>query len=81
MALRKIAPRAQLAGVLHFVSHHGDNEDTLLLPLLEGCAPDVVARMLGAHATIEASRGALASAIEAAACDDLYHQACAFTAA
>lgn len=38
---------------LLFVTRHGENEDALLLPLLDGRAPEISARMRDAHQRIE----------------------------
>jgi hemerythrin HHE cation binding domain-containing protein len=70
--------RAVLADALHFVAHHGDNEDTLLLPLLRDRAPHVFARMTAAHRALDDAREALARPLPAHA---LYLAACAFTSA
>lgn len=78
-AQRDRAARAQLRDVLRFVEHHGDNEDLLLLPLLEGRAPRVCARMRGGHAEIGGALRGLLAAVETAATGDLYARACWFT--
>jgi hypothetical protein len=74
------APRAQLHEVLRFVSHHGDNEDTLLVPMLADRAPDVHARMTASHARIHNTMTALEHACDAEDMHALYNRAAAFTA-
>jgi hypothetical protein len=71
---------AQLSGVIHFVRHHGENEDVLLLPRLAEAAPAVEARMRAAHAEIEAALKALEASILHDGAAALYHRACEFTA-
>jgi hypothetical protein len=66
-----------LTEALHFVAHHGDNEDTLLLPLVREKAPDVYVRMTEAHHALDAVRIALAATGSVSA---LYLAACTFTA-
>ena len=74
---RERRARALLVEVLHFVGHHGENEDLLLLPLLHDRAPQVVARMSEDHAALDAMRAALGPDRPL---DALYLEACAFTA-
>jgi hypothetical protein len=76
-AAREVAARATLAEALHFVAHHGQNEDALLLPILRERAPQIFERMLSAHAQLEDARAALTAYQPMAA---LYLAACAFTA-
>lgn len=76
-AERERAARERLTDVLHFVSHHGENEDQLLLPLLRERAPGVFARMTEAHAVLDQSRASLLVEQPTSA---LYLAACAFTA-
>jgi hypothetical protein len=73
----RAACRSATLEVLHFVEHHGENEDTLLLPLLEARAPAWHARIVAAHARIDA---AIASLREPAEPSALHLRACAFTA-
>ncbi len=73
---REAAARALLTEALHFVGHHGDNEDTLLLPIVRDRAPHVFAAMTAAHAALDNARAALAMPLPAA---PLYLAACAFT--
>jgi hypothetical protein len=73
---RDAAARALLTEALHFVAHHGDNEDTLLLPFLRERAPQVFAGMSEAHAALDEARAALAIDQPTPA---LYLAACAFT--
>ena len=75
-----VSARARLSEALHFVAHHGDNEDVLLLPLLERSAPAVSERIARAHATVNRALGDLQRSIGAMALDELHHRACAFTA-
>jgi hypothetical protein len=77
-ATREKEARAVLAGALHFVAHHGDNEDLLLLPLLRERAPEVFASMNDTHRRLDDARAALAFAQPVHA---LYLAACAFTSA
>lgn len=70
--------RDLLRAALHFVAHHGDNEDVLLLPLLRERAPAAFGRMQRAHATIDAALAVLSAQVDASATGDLYHQASSF---
>jgi len=73
---REVAARAALSEALHFVAHHGENEDLLLLPTLRERAPQIFERMNRAHAALDESRAALTTEQPIAA---LYLAACAFT--
>jgi hypothetical protein len=73
---REAAARAALAEALHFVAHHGENEDLLLLPLLRERAPQIFARMNSAHSALDEARAALTTHQPIAS---LYLAACAFT--
>ena len=75
-AERETAARATLAAALHFVAHHGENEDSLLLPTLRERAPQVFERMNSAHAALDEARIALTADQPISA---LYLAACAFT--
>jgi Hemerythrin HHE cation binding domain len=75
-AAREVTARATLAEALHFVGHHGENEDTLLLPILRERAPETFESMSRAHAALDAARAAIAKQQPIA---DLYLAACAFT--
>lgn len=75
-AERERAARARLAEALHFVAHHGENEELLLLPLLRERAPLVFAQMSEAHARLDQAREALLAELPVA---KLYLAACAFT--
>lgn len=77
---REHAARAMLRDVLHFVAHHGENEDLLLLPLLEARAPAVFGRIRDDHARIDGMLAALLDAHATAATDELYRRTCEFTA-
>jgi hypothetical protein len=68
--------RAALAEALHFVAHHGENEDLLLLPLLRERAPQIFARLNSAHAALDEARAALTVHQPIAT---LYLAACGFT--
>lgn len=72
--------RAQLREVLHFVRHHGDNEDLLLLPMLAEAAPAVYQRIREAHARIEVTLHALEASLAHAGAAELYHRTCELTA-
>jgi hypothetical protein len=75
-AEREAAARARLAEALHFVAHHGENEDLLLLPLLRERAPQLFAQISKAHADLDQARKKLLSEQPTTA---LYLAACAFT--
>ncbi|HLT35550.1 MAG TPA: hemerythrin domain-containing protein [Enhygromyxa sp.] len=77
---RSAAARALLGEVLHFVTHHGENEDLLLVPLLDARAPAVAGRMRSEHARIEPKLAALIASRETAPIGELYHRACEFVA-
>jgi hypothetical protein len=72
------AARQQLREVLHFVAHHGENEDLLLLPLLEQTARPVFDRMAAAHARIEEALLALRTSADTAPTMELYAQLSGF---
>ncbi len=74
------AAREQLRDTLHFIDHHGDNEDALLLPLLQQHAPAVHARMRAAHADIHVALASLRSQLDGAPAAALYHASCRLTA-
>lgn len=74
------ALRAQLHDVLHFIRHHGENEDVLLLPMLATSAPAVQARMRDAHAEIEVAIRTLEASIDEGSATELYQCTCAFVA-
>ncbi|HEX3853278.1 MAG TPA: hemerythrin domain-containing protein [Polyangiaceae bacterium] len=73
---REVAARAALAEALHFVAHHGENEDSLLLPILRERTPQIFERMSSAHAALDEARAAISAHQPIAA---LYLAACAFT--
>lgn len=73
---REAAARSTLAEALHFVAHHGENEDLLLLPILQERAPRIFERMNGAHLALDEARAAMGMQQPIAA---LYLAACAFT--
>ena len=75
------AARELLAAGLRFVEHHGDNEDALLLPALEGKAQELVRELQRDHEALHGRIVALREALGSASCDELYAGACAFTAA
>jgi hypothetical protein len=77
---RTTAARAQLREVLHFVAHHGENEDLLLVPLLDQSAPAVSERMRAGHARIESVLAALIASSEDAPIGALYHRTCELVA-
>ena len=74
-AERERAARARLAEALHFVAHHGENEDLLLLPLLRERAPQLFAQISEAHAELDQARKKLLADHPTPA---LYLAACAF---
>lgn len=77
-AERAAAARALLESALRFVTHHGDNEDQLLVPLLEARAPELAARMLQGHERIHSALRALASSVASASTLELYKHTCRF---
>lgn len=77
---RAAAVRAQLREVLHFVAHHGDNEDVLLIPLLDQAAPALAERMRTAHTHVDAALHELVAIVESAPIMTLYHRTCEFVA-
>lgn len=74
------AARALLREVLRFISHHGENEDLLLLPLLAQHAPAIFQRIHASHERIHAALLALLTEVEQAPPPALYAQACEFLA-
>lgn len=74
------AVRAFAAGVLHFVAHHGGNEDDLLLPLLQARRPDLARAIAGAHRDIEQRLEALRETLASAPVAPLYLEFTGFTA-
>lgn len=74
------ALRTQLHSVLHFVRHHGENEDVLLLPMLSTTVPAVEARMREAHAEIEAALLTLEGRVDHGGAAELYNRSCELTA-
>jgi hypothetical protein len=73
---RGVAARALAKDALRFVTHHGENEDLLLLPLLVERAPAAFARMSEAHERVNPLLGSLTASIEAAPTDVLYERTC-----
>jgi hypothetical protein len=69
---------ARAHDVLHFVAHHGDNEDVLLLPGLRERAPEMAARIDEDHRRIEAALEALRGAHDGDA-EALFLAYCSFT--
>lgn len=69
---------ARARDVIHFVAHHGENEDALLLPALRERAPDTAARIDDEHGRIEAALEALRGALGNDA-GSLYLACCSFT--
>jgi hypothetical protein len=74
------ALRAELRRVLHFVRHHGENEELLLLPMLAETAPVVHGRMRAAHAEIDALLLALEGRVDGGGATELYHGLCELAA-
>lgn len=72
--------RRLLGEVLHFVRHHGENEDVLLLPLLQRRAPEIALRMEEAHRHIDDALAALEARVADAAVEDLHHRLASFIA-
>jgi len=71
-AERNQRAREQLRQTLRFVEHHGDNEDTLLLPLIEERDPVLFARMHSAHGGLAAPLRALTSKVDTTTADELH---------
>lgn len=74
------AVRTQLHAVLHFIRHHGENEDLLLVPMLATSAPTVAARIREAHAQIESAIRALEAHVEHGSATELYLRTCELAA-
>jgi hypothetical protein len=72
--------RALLRGALHFVAHHGDNEDALLLPLLAARAPTLFQRLQRAHEHIDDALAGLRASLDSASTEQLYLHAARFIA-
>lgn len=72
--------RALLRDALHFVRHHGKNEDELLQPLLRERASDVHRAMLEAHERVNVALESLSAELEGAPPSALYLHACRFLA-
>lgn len=80
-AARTAEVRALLVRVLHFVRHHGDNEDVILGPILEAYAPHLAALLHTAHGPVEAALVHLENLAAAEApLEVLYHATQRFTA-
>jgi hypothetical protein len=75
---RSAAARALLREVLHFVAHHGENEDLLLIPLLDQHAPAVSERMRAGHVGVNATLETLTASVETAPIHALYLHTCEF---
>ncbi|MGE0550633.1 MAG: hemerythrin domain-containing protein [Kofleriaceae bacterium] len=71
---------AQLRHVLHFIRHHGENEDLLLLPLLATHAPAIAARMREAHVEVETALRTVERCIDHGTAMELYHRTCELAA-
>lgn len=79
-AAREAESRALLAEALHFVAHHGENEDRLLLPLLDTHAPPIAVAMRSAHEGLEESLRTLLRDAPEAPIEDLDARAQEFLA-
>lgn len=77
---RLTAARLLLREALHFVAHHGDNEDRLLLPLLAQHAPASFERIEAAHVQVNAALSALTAEVDRAPAPQLHAAACRFLA-
>lgn len=77
---RNAEARQLLRDALRFVSHHGENEDLLLAPLLEARAPDVFERMTRAHARIHEHLEGIARDADTAPTVEIYHRTCGLLA-
>jgi hypothetical protein len=69
---------AQAEGVLHFVAHHGENEDVLLLPALRERVPEIAGRIAEEHRGVEQALGRLRQALATDA-RELFFACCSFT--
>lgn len=69
------------ANALHFVAHHGENEDLLLLPLLSERCPRFAQWMADGHRDIDARIRALREALGSVPVAHLYLEFSGFTAA
>jgi hypothetical protein len=74
------AARELLREVLHFVSHHGENEDSLLIPLLDRRAPAVAERMRSGHVRVNQALEVLLASVDTAHASVLYPRVCEFVA-
>jgi hypothetical protein len=72
--------RDRLREALHFVAHHGDNEDRLLLPLLQMRAPDAFAVISRQHRDLDDARASLLAGVDTTPTPMLYRQAAVFVA-
>lgn len=71
--------RERLRNALHFTSHHGHNEDVLLVPLLAARLPSLATRMSHGHEAIDGLLQRLRRDIEGdTALPVLYARTCAF---
>jgi hypothetical protein len=72
--------RERLRNALHFTSHHGQNEDVLLVPLLAARLPSVAIRMRMGHEAIDDMLHRLRHDLESnTSLAALYARTCAFT--
>ena len=74
------AARAMARDALHFVAHHGENEDLLILPLLRERAPMIFDRIACAHERTESALLGLSAKLDTVPATELYHALCDFTA-
>jgi hypothetical protein len=72
--------RKLLAEALHFVAHHGENEDLLLVPLIAGRDASCAARFQAAHGQLEPAITSLQAAVNTAPIDVLRTAAESLTA-
>jgi hemerythrin-like domain-containing protein len=79
-AVSGAAARDQLRAALHFVEHHGENEDLLLLPLLRERAKLVFERMQRAHTSVNEALRALLANLDSLPMEELYLRASQFLA-
>lgn len=74
--------RERLRKALRFIAHHGENEDSLVVPLLEARLPQVATRLVTAHETIDGMLHRLRRDVDGnSPLDALYARGCAFAAA
>ncbi len=70
---RQLEPaRELLKTTLHFVAHHGENEDVLLIPIVRAHHPALADRMEAAHAQLNPALERLRRVVDSESIDALY---------